>query len=104
MVTKLVNGFAIVVLNYEGKVLNYTAPLNMSYQVLKEGVKIGYDTYRAIMFIAKEFGYSMPKRIVIEFNEFEEIIAPQAGKIVIVITEKGSIPTGLHTSSASIEA
>ncbi len=100
----MVNGFAIIVLNYDGKVLNYTAPLNMSYKVLKEGVKIGYDTYRTIMFIAKELGYSMPKRIVIEFNEFEEIITPQAGKIVIVITERGGIPTGINTSSASIEA
>lgn len=103
MVTELDNGFAIAILNYDGKVLNYTVPLNISYQVLREGVKIGYDAYRTMMFIAKELGYSMPKRIVIEFNEFEEIIMPQAGKIVIVITEKGNVPTGLHASSVGIE-
>jgi hypothetical protein len=84
------NGFAVVVLDNDGNVLNYAIPLNMPYHIVKEAVALGRDVYRVVKTIVKELGYKRPRYITLRVDEYEVTVFDRTGKILIAILYNGS--------------
>ncbi len=75
----------VVVLDNEGRVIDYVAPVENGFSKIKEATQLGYDIYRAVLFVLKGLGYSEPKNIVIHYDGMELTIHPRKTHVVITI-------------------
>ncbi len=79
------NGFGVVVLSSEGRIIDYSLPLNMPYTVMREAVSLGYDIYRVVNTVVEELGYKLPRYITIKLDDYEVSIFKRSNKLVIVV-------------------
>jgi hypothetical protein len=84
------NGFAVVVLDGDGNILNYAIPVAMPYHIVREAIALGRDIYRVIKTIVKELGYRRPKYITIKVDDYEVTVFDRVDRIVIAILYSGS--------------
>ncbi len=81
----MATGFGVIVMNEEGKVIDYSLPPSMPHTLLKEAVSLGYDVYRMVKSIAKELGYRVPKNMTIKLDEYEVTVFSRYNRIVMAI-------------------
>ncbi len=86
------DGFAIVVLDRDGRVIDYSAPINMSFTLLREAFRLGYDVYRMISVIVKELGYEKPRNMTVKMNDYEVTIFDRGKYIVMAILSNVETP------------
>jgi predicted regulator of Ras-like GTPase activity (Roadblock/LC7/MglB family) len=99
------DGFAIVVLDRDGRVIDYSAPINMSFTMLREAFKLGYDVYRMINVIIKELGYEKPRNMTVKMDEYEVTIFDRGKYIVMAIFSNGeSLSVTKSEEKAAMEA
>lgn len=100
----MTSNFAVVVLDNEGRVIDYSAPLNMSYSLLREAVRLGYDMFRMVNIIVKEIGYEKPRNITVKMNDYEITVFDRGSKIVMIIFgNEHKVPVTQSVSEAVME-
>ncbi len=77
---------AVIVLDNEGRIIDYAAPLDIGFSRIKEATRIGFDIYRTVSFILKSLGYELPKNITIHYPDAEITVIPKGNHVVISIT------------------
>ncbi len=82
----MTSALAVIVMDNEGRVIDYVAPLEIGFSKIKEATRIGFDVYRTVSFILKSLGYDLPKNITIHYPDTEIVIIPKGNHIVISIT------------------
>ena len=83
------SGFGVIVLDNEGRVIDYSVPMGIPYNVMREAVSLGYDVYRVVNTIVKELGYKLPRYITVKLDEYEVSIFKRYGKILVVVVYGG---------------
>jgi len=87
----LAENFGVVVIDENGRIIDYSVPTTMPYSLLKEAVSLSYDIYRTVKVITKELGYSIPKNMTIKLDSYEVTIFKRYNRIVIVIIYEEAI-------------
>lgn len=82
----MVTALAVVVMDNEGRIIDYVAPMDISFSKIREATRIGFDVYRTVLFILKNLGYDFPKNITIRYPDSEIVIIPKGKDIIISIT------------------
>ncbi len=101
----MASALVVVVLDREGRVVDYVAPMELGFSKIKEATRIGYDIFRAVSFILKGLGYSMPKNMTIHYNDMDITVIPRESHVVVSITtEITEPPKALGPSPATMEA
>ncbi len=81
----LTTGFAVVIADMDGRVIDYSAPMNMSYSLLREAAKLGYDIFRMTLLITKELEYDPPRELSIKTDRYEITVFNRGNRLVIAI-------------------
>jgi len=68
-----------------GRVLNYSIPLEIPGDVVKEAIGLSYDIFRIVNTITREFGYKPPRYITLNMNDYEVTVFDRYDKILIVL-------------------
>ncbi|MCD6488774.1 MAG: hypothetical protein J7K21_06075 [Desulfurococcales archaeon] len=76
----------IAVLDREGRIIDYVAPMNIGFSIIKESIQVGYDIYRTIEFITKNLGFKVPKNITVNYMDQEITVIPRRNSIIVSIT------------------
>lgn len=79
------HGFGIIVLDNEGRIIDYAMPINIPYNIMKEAIGLGYDIYRVISTVVKELGYKLPRYITIKLNDYEVSLFKRSDKLILVV-------------------
>jgi len=82
----MASALAVVVMDNEGRIIDYAAPLDIGFSKIKEATRIGFDIYRTVSFILKSLGYDLPKNITIHYPDTEIVVIPKGNHVVISIT------------------
>ncbi|ADI31402.1 hypothetical protein Shell_0264 [Staphylothermus hellenicus DSM 12710] len=97
-------GFAVAVIDDQGRVIDYSAPINMSFDTLREAIRLGYDVFRMINVIVREIGYEKPRNITVKMDNYEITVFSRGSKIVVVIlSNEEAVPVAVNTSKATME-
>lgn len=97
-------GFAVAVIDDQGRVIDYSAPINMSFDTLREAIRLGYDMFRMINVIVKEIGYEKPRNITVKMNNYEITVFSRGSRIIVVIfSNEELIPATMKISKATME-
>ncbi len=76
----------VVVMDNEGRIIDYAAPLDIGFSKIKDATRIGFDIYRTVSFILKSLGYDLPKNITIHYPDTEIVVIPKENHVIISIT------------------
>lgn len=79
------HGFGIIVLDNEGRIIDYAMPINIPYNIMKEAIGLGYDIYRVISTVVKELGYKLPRYITIKLDDYEVSLFKRSDKLILVV-------------------
>jgi predicted regulator of Ras-like GTPase activity (Roadblock/LC7/MglB family) len=102
MVMSSSDGFAIVVLDRDGRVIDYSAPINMSFTLLREAFRLGYDVYRMINVVVKELGYEKPRNMTVKMDDYEVTIFDRGKYIVMAIFSNNVSPPVVRSGEKAI--
>ena len=101
----LATGFAVVIADMDGRVIDYSAPMNMSYSLLREAAKLGYDLFRMTFLITKELEYDPPRELSIKTDRYEIMVFNRGNRLVIAIfTEVIEPPQTYSVDEAVVNA
>jgi len=88
-----------------GRVLNYSIPLEIPGDVVREAVGLSYDIFRLVNTITRELGYKPPRYITLNMNDYEVSVFDRYDKILIVLIYRGlgipSTPVREHAVATS---
>ena len=97
--------FAVVVVDRDGRVIDYSAPMNMSYSLLKEATKLGYDLFRMTLLVSKELEYEPPRELSIKTNKYELTVFNRGNRLVIAIFAEVIEPPSMYgTDKVAVNA
>ncbi len=95
----------VVVLDHEGRVIDYVAPIELGFSRIKEATQLGYDIYRAVAFVLKGLGYREPRNVIIHYDGMELTILPRKTHVVISIYVEGvETPSRSVSREVGVEA
>ncbi len=98
-------GFGVVLLDSDGRVVDYALPLEMPYTVLREAVSLGYDVYRVVNTVIGELGYKPPRHISIKLDNYEvSILKRPTGLLLVVFYEEPVKQTSIVKREAVVES
>jgi len=100
----LSDGFGVIVLNDEGRVIDYSVPLDMPPTLLREAVSLSYDVYRTVSVIARELGYQPPKNLSLKLDGYEVTIFRRYNKLVVAIIYGEKPKPVVRASEAVVES
>ncbi len=96
--------FAIAVVTRDGKVLGYSAPMEITREELFNALKLGYDSYRIVEAVVKELGYKPPRNITVKTEDYEVTVFNRGTRFVIAVFREETIPVATTRSTALAEA
>jgi len=101
----LTNGFAVIVLDEYGRIVDHAIPMDMPLNILKEATALSFDIYRVIETIVKQLGYSMPRYINLKLDNYEVTVFNRFNRIVIAVfySSTPTIPVVKKESEAIVE-
>ncbi len=97
-------GFYVIVLDKEGRIIDYEAPLDLGFEKVKEAVQLGYEIYRAVTYVLRSLGYSELKSMTIYQDSMEIVILPRQTHIVLMVYSEATVPTGITENAVEAEA
>ncbi len=97
-------GFYVIVLDREGRIIDYVAPLDLGFEKVKEAVQLGYEIYRAVTYVLKSLGYNGLKSMTLYQDSMEITILPRKTHIVLTVYSESTIPTSITENVVEAEA
>lgn len=100
----LSTSFGVVVLDENGRVVDYSIPIDMPVKLLKEATTLSYDVYRVIETIIKELGYSMPRYITLKLDNYEVTVFNRNSKLLVAIVYSADSAVSIVQKSSEATA
>ncbi len=98
----MASSFSVVVLDRDGRVVDYALAPDIGFSAVKEYSRIAYDIYRTVAFILSELGYTAPRNLTVNYDGAEITVFPRRGRIIVAIyLEHHGIPRAETSEKAT---